>query len=70
MTKAELLKKLETWPDDMPIFSIIGLDALAAVAIDHWIDEAVAAGVNFEKIDSARVVRAACANYPGQRLPD
>jgi hypothetical protein len=46
----------ETWakiPDDEPVFTVRGKDLLALGAVQKWIKDAQAAGVNQDKIDGA-----------------
>jgi hypothetical protein len=68
----------ETWekiPDDEPVFTIRGKDALALKTVEFWIKYAVSSGVNPEKIKQAVECRRDIYNFQMKhsdraKLPD
>jgi hypothetical protein len=51
---AECCKKFYAkLPEDEPVFTLAGRDKLAIATVNFWIEEAIKAGVNQDKIDRA-----------------
>ncbi|OGT55077.1 MAG: hypothetical protein A3E01_10125 [Gammaproteobacteria bacterium RIFCSPHIGHO2_12_FULL_63_22] len=70
MLKADVLKKLDAIPEDEPLFLLRGRDPLAPPIVAGWATDAFNAGVGEAKVEGARAVAHAMADYHLQRLPD
>ena len=70
MYKDDLIKNLDTIPDDEPLFLLRGRDPLAPPIVAGWATDAFNAGVGEAKVESARAIAHAMADYHPQRLPD
>ena len=70
MFKADVLKKLDTIPADEPLFLLRGRDPLAPPIVAGWATDAFNAGVAEPKVEGARRIAHAMADYHLQRLPD
>ena len=55
---------------DMPVFSVLAQDILAAETVTFWIRRAMERGVNAEKIEGARQRLAQIRKYEPKKLPD
>jgi hypothetical protein len=70
MYKAELLKKLETIPEDEPLFLLRGRDQIGVPLVVQWAIHAEAKGVNQPKLRDAMDIADAMDRYPIKKLPD
>lgn len=70
MFKAEVLRKLETVPEDMPLFLLLGSDPNIPSTIEHWVGESKRDGVNEPKLREALDVAAMAEGYAPKKLPD
>ena len=70
VTEPKVKQKKNNTLLDMPKFILLASDKLAAPLIVRWIIDAMAAGVNEEKLESARKKLAEFRVYKPTRLPD
>lgn len=69
MTAEQAISWLTLKPKNLPVFVLVATDPLAPDTIEEWRFLASRAGVNAQKVESAREVIFQCLRWPEKNIP-